>query len=168
MSDANGRGAVPARILAIAVGMVAAGIPLHVLATSLERPVSPLHVPWWGLAIAFAVTEGFVVHLHVRRDAHTVSLSEIPFMLGMAASGAGSLVVGRLLGSGLALGVQRRQPFFKLAFNLSLFYLETVVSVVIYRAALDGRSPVSVAGLGAGLLALTASVVSCRTATSMW
>ncbi|MFH1105503.1 MAG: diguanylate cyclase [Actinomycetota bacterium] len=159
MGDANGRRAVQWRIIAIAGGMVAAAIPLHAFALSLDGPVSPFHLPWWGLALGFAASEGFVIHLHVRRDAHTVSLSEIPFMLGMATAGAGSLIGGRLAGSGVALVFERHQPLYKLVFNLSLFYLETTASLAVYRASLAGRSPVSIAGLGAGLLALTVSVV---------
>ena len=123
MGDANGRRAVQWRIIAIAVGMAGIAVPLHMFAVHLPRPVSPFHFPWWGLAMAFAVTEGFVIHLHVRRDAHTVSLSEIPFMFGLAGAGTGALLGGRLVGSGLALALQRHQPLYKLVFNLSLFYL---------------------------------------------
>jgi len=159
MGEADGRRAVHWKIIAIAAGMVALAIPLHAFALTLTGPVAPFHFPWWGLVLGFALTEGFVIHLHVRRDAHTVSLSEIPFMFGLAASGAGSLIAGRLAGSGLALLLQRRLPFYKLAFNLGLFYLETAASLVAYRWALAGRSPVSIAGLGAGLMSLTVSVV---------
>ena len=159
MGDMDGRRAVQWRIAAIAAGLAVLGIPLHAFALRLAAPVSPFRLPWWGIALGFALTEGFVIHLHVRRDAHTVSLSEIPFMLGMAAAGGGALIAGRLVGSSLALVLQRRQTLYKLSFNLSLFYLETAASLVVYRLALAGRSPVSIAGLSAGLLALAVSVV---------
>src|SRR3990172_9962912 len=139
MGEADGRSAVHWKTIAIAAGMVALAIPLHAFALTLTGPVAPFHFPWWGIALGFALTEGFVIHLHVRRDAHTVSLSEIPFMLGMATAGGGALIAGRLVGSSLALVLQRRQTLYKLSFNLSLFYLETAASLVVYRLCLTGR-----------------------------
>jgi diguanylate cyclase (GGDEF)-like protein len=159
MTDVDGRRAVRLKILTLAAAMIVVGVPLHVIALRIGVPDAPFRVPWWGLAMGFAITEGFVVHLHVRRDAHTVSLSEIPHMFGLAAATANALVVGRLVGSVVALVLQRRQTPHKLAFNVALSYVATTASLVVYRAGLDGRSAVSLAGLGAGLIALTTSVV---------
>src|SRR4051812_7226485 len=43
----------------------------------------PFHVPWWALAIMFYLAEVYVVHLQIRRDAHSFSLSELPIVLGL-------------------------------------------------------------------------------------
>ena len=40
-------------------------------------------IPWWALAAAFAATEIFVIHAHVRGSAHTLSLSELPLVAGL-------------------------------------------------------------------------------------
>src|SRR5437870_54905 len=40
-------------------------------------------VPWWALALLFYVAEANVVHLHFRREAHTLSLNEIPIVIGL-------------------------------------------------------------------------------------
>ncbi len=159
MGETDGRRVVHWKIAAIAVGMAAVAIPLHAYGATFADPVSPFHLPWWGVAVGFAVTESFVIHLHVRRDAHTLSLSEIPLMLGLATASPIGLVWGRLIGSSFALVARRNLAAYKLTFNVGLFYLETAVSLVVYRTALAGRSPVSIAGLGAGLLALWLSVV---------
>ena len=43
--------------------------------------------PWWvqlpGLVVAFALSEVFVVHLHLRGDAHTFSMVEVPLLFGL-------------------------------------------------------------------------------------
>ena len=42
-----------------------------------------VQIPWWALALGFAATELFVVHAHVRGSAHSLSLSELPLILGL-------------------------------------------------------------------------------------
>ena len=49
-------------------------------------------VPWWALAAAFAVTEVFVIHAHVRGSAHTLSLSELPLVVGLLLAAPQDLV----------------------------------------------------------------------------
>jgi diguanylate cyclase (GGDEF)-like protein len=154
------------RVLAIAGVMAAVAAVIQMLALGPAVPSGGLAVPWWGLAAGFAATELFVIHLHMRSNAHSVSMSEIPLMLGLALSAPGGLIAGRLLGAGVARAIRRRQPAYRVAFNLALFYFETVVALAVYRGVLAGRSPVSVAGLGAGLVALvTAMIVSAGCVT---
>ena len=88
---------------------------------------TPFTIPWWALAIAFATVEIFVIHIPVQRDTHTVSLSEVAFILGLALLPPLELIMARLVGSSVALTMHRRQPIIKLAFNVSLFYLEVVI-----------------------------------------
>jgi len=144
-------------VVAGVLTVVAAGIQLLALGPAV--PSDGLAVPWWGLAAGFAAAELFVIHLHVRSNAHSVSMSEIPLMLGLALAVPGGLIAGRLLGAGVARALRRRQSAYRLAFNLALFYIETVVALAVYRGVLAGRSPVSVAGLGAGLVALVAAMI---------
>src|SRR5689334_9820729 len=66
-------------------------------------------LPWWGLAIAFFLSEAFVVHLHFRKQAHTLSASEIGLVLGLFLAWPGALLVGQIVGAGLALAAHRRQ-----------------------------------------------------------
>lgn len=96
-------------------------------------PLHDPHVPWWLLAALSFITERWVVHLHVRRDAHSFSLGEIPLVVGLFLVSGPELLLAQLVGSGLAL-VQRGQSFTKLAFNLSNFALGTCVAIVLFRA----------------------------------
>ncbi len=52
--------------------------PVHGLA-----PLAHPHLPWWGIAVAFAIAERCVVHLHFRRGAHSFSLGDIPLVFGV-------------------------------------------------------------------------------------
>ena len=148
-------------VLGAASVMATAAAAIQSAAVGQVFPAGPIAVPWWGLALGFAATELFVIHLDVRRNAYSVSMSEIPLMLGLGLANPGALVAGRMVGAGITRAARRHQPPYKLVFNLALFYLDTVVALAVYRGALQGRSPVSVAGLGAGLVALiVATVVS--------
>ena len=139
--------------------MAGAGVPLQLVAFESGAAPPPFAISFWGIALGFAAAELFVIHLHVRTTAHTVSMSEIPLMLGLALASPTALVLGRLAGAGLARALRRRQPLYKLAFNLALFYFETVTALAVYRFVLADRSPASVAGLGAGLVALVVAMV---------
>ena len=79
--------------------------PVHGL-PPLMRP----HMPWWLIAIAFAVAERCVVHLHFRRGAHSFSLGDIPLVFGLIFCSAKALVIGCLLGSAAMLLLDRRLP----------------------------------------------------------
>jgi diguanylate cyclase (GGDEF)-like protein len=91
-----------------------------------------LHLPWWLLVLGFYLTEGFVVHFQFRREAHTISLSEIPLVLGLFSTSPGRLVLAQLLGAGLALSLKRRQRPLKAAFNLAQFALSTSVAIAAF------------------------------------
>ena len=55
-----------------------------------EPPLDDPHLPWWAIAIGWAVAEACVVHLHFKRSAHSFSLADVPFVFGLAfASGDG-------------------------------------------------------------------------------
>src|SRR4051812_6034770 len=92
---------------------------------------APFSLPWWLLAIGFYLAETNVVHLEFRRQAHTFSLSEIPFVLGLVFATPAGFVLAAVLGSAVGL-VLRRQPLIKLCFNLSHFALEATLAVIIF------------------------------------
>src|SRR5687767_3623719 len=48
---------------------------------------APFHIPWWVLAVLFYLAEVFVVHIQFQRDAHSVSLGELPLVLGLFFAG---------------------------------------------------------------------------------
>ncbi len=90
--------------------------------------------PWVAFALAFGLAEVAVVHMMIRNQAVTVSLSEIPLVVGFYALGPAWLVVAQLAGSAVALLVHRHQPPLKLIFNLALFSLSSSLAIVVFRA----------------------------------
>src|SRR3954453_4106511 len=126
--------------LLIAV-LTAGGAPLAVAEWGWEVVSPNAGVSWIALAVLFAVAESCVVHVHVDRQAHTFSLSEIPIVLGLAYATPAGLLAGRLTGSLFALWAVRRQPLLKILFNLAYFSLDVGVAVTISHLILNGGPP---------------------------
>jgi diguanylate cyclase (GGDEF)-like protein len=123
------------------------------------------------LVAAFAATEWWRVFIHFRQEAQSYSLSEIPLVIGLFALSPDHLVLARVLGAAIGLGVVRRQDPKKLVFNLASFALEAeTVTVLVHWVAGANPNPtrpivwlwVLVFTSLASLLgfALTASVIS--------
>src|SRR5947207_5478815 len=88
----------------------------------------------WTMAAAFAVAEALPVHFEHRREAVSITLSTVPLVVGLFALGPVELIGARLLGSALALVFHRRQALMKLSVNLVSFWIQTAVSVIVFRA----------------------------------
>jgi signal transduction histidine kinase len=144
----------------LALVMGGTGAALHLSVVASWAPVTvPTFLPWWVLAILFGVAETTVIHVQIRHDSHTLSLTEFPIVLGLALAAPVGLIAGRLVGSAIALVLGRRQPPVKLAFNLGLFYLETTTALVVYRSILGSGAPLDPMGWLAALAAIVAIVV---------
>src|SRR4051812_13567678 len=93
----------PARRTVLVVAMIVAFLGLAVLIghpfVSSIPFVGSVNLPWWALAIGFAATETWVVHLQVKRESQDVSVSELPLVLGLFFASPLHLLVGRLAGS---------------------------------------------------------------------
>ncbi|HST24375.1 MAG TPA: EAL domain-containing protein [Gaiellaceae bacterium] len=130
-----------------------------------------LSVPWWAIAIGFYVAECAVVHVHLRRETHTLSLSEIPLVLGLYAVSPLALVAAQVVGMGTALVFYRRQKPLKVVFNLAQSALGTALAAAVFRSILHGRDPFQpsgwVAGLTAASLAAAVGVVLVAGAVSL-
>jgi diguanylate cyclase (GGDEF)-like protein len=86
-----------------------------------------------ALALLFALTEGFTVHIRVRRGAHAIGLSEFPMVLGLLAFSPAAVIIVRALAGGLGLILLRRQRGGKLAFNVALLAVQASVAVLIFH-----------------------------------
>ena len=89
-----------------------------------------------ALAASFAAGEWWRVFIHFRQEAQSFSLSEIPLVIGIfvLAGDPGPLVLARVLGAGIGLGLLRRQDPMKLIFNLASFALETeTVTILVHH-----------------------------------
>jgi diguanylate cyclase (GGDEF)-like protein len=162
----------PVTILSAVVALV--GIAAGLVAMSLP-PMEGQHdglVAAVLVGVGFATAEVFVVHLHVRRNSHSFSLSELPLMVGLFLVSPAALLLGALGGSAAALVLHRRQRGTKLIFNLGRAAIEVTAALLVLRAIcpMGGvpRNGEVLAGLGAALAYsfVGAALVSAAIATS--
>src|SRR5205085_2299543 len=82
-----------------------------VLDATVVRDLPPyhggVHLRWWMLAVGFAATELFVVHAHVRGSAHSLSLSELPLILGLLLAHPQDVVIAQVAGPAVVLLLTR-------------------------------------------------------------
>ena len=126
----------------------------------LQAPLHPGAVPWPALVPVFFVAESWVIHIHFRRQAHTVSLNEVGLVFGLFLLTSGGLLAAMLVGSAAALGIRRRQPPVKLAWNLAQFLFTTSLAIWVFHAVLSLGDPIGPAGWVAALLATLVASLS--------
>jgi hypothetical protein len=128
----------PARRLhpvwALNVAVIAAAAALYAGPVHGLSPLAHPHLPWWAIAVAFAIAERCVVHLHFRRGAHSFSLGDIPLVFGLIFCSADAFVVGCLLGCGLVLLFDRRLPPVKFVFNMGQLALHACIALLVVHA----------------------------------
>lgn len=127
--------------LGTALGTVAP-VTVGILAT--RGVTTPSDLPHSGYAaallIAFVITEGFVVHVRVRRGSHSMSISEIPMVLAMLSFDPVLALLGRVIGSGAGLLFLRRHRGLKLFFNVATCGMQASVAVIVFLI-LRGDAP---------------------------
>jgi diguanylate cyclase (GGDEF)-like protein len=154
-----------ARVLGLSV-FIGGGAALLYLAVirQLSTIPLPIAVPWLLLVIGYAASELSVVHIEFRRDAHSVSLNEIPLVLALVFASPGHIVVAHLLGAGAVLVFHRRQAALKLIFNLAHFALEDCVAILVFHTLIGSAIRVGPAlwiAVGAATLAAATVSVLC-------
>ncbi|MSO78812.1 MAG: EAL domain-containing protein [Acidimicrobiia bacterium] len=147
-------------LAAASIGAIALG------AVPETGPAAPVTIPFALLVVAFFVIEVFVIDIELRREVHSISLSEVPLVLGLFFISPPLLIAARLLGSGAALVVQDRRIGLKLFVNLASFLAETVVAVVVFLALVPlGVRPGPQAWLAAVAAIVAADAIAAATVT---
>ena len=142
------------------LSLVAAAVAVELLlgpVGSLPRPNGAVHLPWPVLAALFGASVVLRVHLQFRREVHSVTLMEVPLVLGLHFIDPVGLVLARLAGSIPPLVLHSRQRGSKLLFNVALFTLEACVAGLVFSWLLDGQAPAGTAGLVATFGAVLAT-----------
>jgi len=120
------------------------------------------HVPWWTLVAGFLIAERLVLHLRLRKDAHSFSMSEIPLIIALFLVTPFEAISAQLIANGLVLSLHRRQQPIKLLFNLAQFTIQTSVAFVVARSVFQMTT--DSLGMVAWLAALAASLAALATA----
>ncbi len=153
------------RVLGLSAGLAGlAGTCWGTTVRHLHALAAPLHLPLWVLVAGFALAELSIMHIEFRRDAHSVSLNEIPLVLALVFASPGHLVAAQLIGGGSALLVHRRQAPLKIVFNLSHFAFEDCIALIVFHALTHGPTrpgfDLSLAATAAVVTAATISLVT--------
>ena len=140
-------------VWALTLACTVATVGLLPLAPSRAPLVDDVALPWWLMMIAFAVTEVFVVHLQVGRTAQTISLAEIPLVVGLFFTDTDQLFVAAVVGPLVAFAFHRRQSAVKLAFNAAHIAAETAIAIITFHLVLGNGDPLDYPGMAAALAA---------------
>jgi diguanylate cyclase (GGDEF)-like protein len=97
------------------------------------------------------------VHLQLRRESHTISLSEAGLVLGLYVLSPGALLAATLTGTAAALVIVRRQRAAKLVFNLAQLAVTTAVALIVFRAVSGLGDPFGPAGWAGVMLGTVAA-----------
>jgi diguanylate cyclase (GGDEF)-like protein len=126
-----------ARVVALMLGLLALAAVVGGPHLTASPSHSTLSLPWWFFAAFFALTESVVMHIQVRREAQSLSVSELPLVVGLFFADPASLLLGRLLGSLVVFVMRRKSSYLKSLFNLALVCAETCVALAVFRATAD-------------------------------
>ncbi|MCW2535137.1 MAG: hypothetical protein JWQ26_836 [Modestobacter sp.] len=129
------------RITLLIAAVAATAVALFVIVVrDLPRFDASLTVPWLVWVAAFAAGEILVVHVHLRRDSHSLSLTDLVLVAGLYMAEPAALVTALVVGTALALVLHRRQFGLKLVFNLAQFALGGCLATVVFAALTQGAA----------------------------
>jgi diguanylate cyclase (GGDEF)-like protein len=152
----------PSRLSATGRVWVLDGVLLVVAAAllwslvDLPAPRESLAIPWWALALAFALSELAVVHIHFKRGSHSLTIAEIPLVVGLVFCAPLEVALAWATGSGLVLLFASGMPRVRVVFNIALFALAGGLAALVFHAVGSAeRSALEqwAAALGATLVA---------------
>jgi diguanylate cyclase (GGDEF)-like protein len=147
-------------VLAVAAAAILTVLPGPALGSAWTVPSA------LALTVAFYLADAYPLHVENRGETLTLSVSEVPFIVGLLFCPPDLLIAARCIGAWSALVFKRRQRFGKLAFNATLQAFDTSVGVLVFRAlpgsgghALVGAGTDAVLGVLASSLISTVAVI---------
>ena len=149
-----------ARVAVLTAVMAAVSVLLYVGVIEDLEPIAgmPPQLPWLVLVFMVVLSEVLVIHVEARAEAHSISFSEVPLVVGLLLATPGHMVTARLVGAALTLWLWRHQSFRKLSFNVAMITLETIIALIVHRAVLGGADPL----MARGWLALCAATLTAQ------
>jgi diguanylate cyclase (GGDEF)-like protein len=121
------------RTLALSVALVVASVgTIFGLHLTRGGPDTPL-LSWWSMALLAIAAQVMAFEIEFRRETYIFTFSEVPLVLGLFLTSPAHLILGRLIGEALFLGVRERQKPRKMVLNLSSFVAETTVLLAVHQ-----------------------------------
>jgi diguanylate cyclase (GGDEF)-like protein len=129
-------GSTTGRLVRVEIAMTAVAAVL--LATGPLRGVpqtdSSLALALVVLGVAFFAVEAMPLHLEWSGQAYSLTLSELPLVVGLLVLPSPWLIPARIIGGGAALIWHRRQPTHKFLFNVAMQFLEATIAYRLFLA----------------------------------
>jgi diguanylate cyclase (GGDEF)-like protein len=149
--------------LTVCMGVATLAVAGALAVRGVELATTPAGLGWVAILVVLFASEGFVIHVRVRRGGHAMSLTEIPMVLGLLSVDPVLVIGARLIGGGGGLLLLRRQRGAKLAFNVGLIGVQATVAAGMFTALGAERGALGprewLASYAAMLLADLAAVV---------
>ena len=130
------------RVLTYAALLAALGATLLALtpyATTL--PHTRWTLPFLALVVAFGVCEATALHVEIRKESRSLSLSAIPLMFGLLYSSPALLAVAYVLGTVPVLRWVRGSDWVKVIWNACLFFCQAAFAAWIVRSVIGPEPP---------------------------
>ncbi|MBW3620248.1 MAG: HAMP domain-containing histidine kinase [Actinobacteria bacterium] len=147
----------PVVLLTLAMLAVSAVLLAYLWGTPVPSS-APIRLPWFVFAVGAFLVERYTVNLHFRGDNHTLTLGELPLILGLYFAAPVEFVLGRLLGILLlsVLDGHQTKPA-KIAFNTGLALLDGLVAASVWYLLGGAEAPLSALGILTTIVALVAT-----------
>jgi diguanylate cyclase (GGDEF)-like protein len=115
--------------------MAALAAALFTTIAGAHAPVQhTVRIPWYVLAVGFALAELYALHLQFRGETHVVTLNEIIVVLGLFIVSPLGLVAAHVVGATVSMAIVQRRKALKVFFNIAQFALGTIVAIIVFRA----------------------------------
>ncbi len=125
-------------VLALIGGVLLSWTPLPT-----AEPDRAWTLPWFALVITFGIAEATALHVEIRKESHSLSLSGIPMMFGLLFVSPLALSLAYLCGAAPAILWVRKSDLVKTTWNLCLFFAEAALAAFILRHILGMAMPSS-------------------------
>lgn len=157
----------PAATLGLTAAMAALAVALGFALPAARHPGTAVSFGLVIMIVIAVIAELASVDQRVGAHNHTLSLSEVGLVVGLAFAAPSTVVVGRVVGGLIVFGAVKRIPGPKLAFNVALFALETTVAAAVFHGVIAGSTVVEPRGWIALTLAVVGATLVGLTAVRM-
>ena len=153
------------RVLSFAAFLAAVGGALLVITPMATTvPETRWTLPFLALVIAFGVCEATALHVEIRKESRSLSLSAIPLMFGLLYSSPALLAIAYVIGTVPVLRWIRGSDWIKVIWNACLFFCQAALAAWMVRSVLGIGRPEDalewLVPLGAILVAEVLSIVA--------
>ena len=137
-------GRLPSRLRVLGFATLLAILGAVLLAVTPDAALSPERawtLPFFAVVIAFGAAEATALHVEIRKQSHSLSLSGVVLLFGVLYLSPALLTLAFVLGAAPAMIWIRKADWVKTTWNASLFFAEAALAALIVRSVLGFEFP---------------------------